>query len=75
VIGIQTGNAGIHVDDNVTKIRIHEHTIALKLQGLILRVLRLEVTVYNVYITNLFQTTFAVGGSGRVKSVSRGDCE
>jgi hypothetical protein len=35
----------------------------------ILRVLRLEVSVYNVYITNQFQTTFTV------KSDSRGDCE
>jgi hypothetical protein len=38
---------------------------------LILRVLKLEVSVYNVYITNQFQTTFAEG----IKSVSRGDCE
>jgi len=39
-----------------------------------LRVLRLDVSVYNVYITNQFQTTFArVGGGG--KSVGRGDCE
>jgi hypothetical protein len=41
--------------------------------------LRLEVSVYNVYSTNQFQTTFAqvgggVGGGGE-KSVSRGDCE
>jgi hypothetical protein len=40
--------------------------------GIILRVLRLEVSVYNVYITNQFQTIFAweVGA----KSVIRGDC-
>jgi len=42
--------------------------------GIIVRVLRLEVSVYNAYITNQFQTTFAQGGRG-VKSVSRGDCE
>jgi hypothetical protein len=29
--------------------------------GRILRVLRLEVSVYNVYITNQFQTTFDYG--------------
>jgi hypothetical protein len=40
-----------------------------------LGVLRLEVSVYNVYITNQFQTTFTWGGGGRVKSVSKGDCE
>ncbi len=30
--------------------------------GIILRVLKLEVFVYNVYITKQFQTTFARGG-------------
>jgi hypothetical protein len=34
-------------------------TISLRL-----RVLRLEVSVYNVYITNQFQTTFGSGGRG-----------
>jgi hypothetical protein len=33
-----------------------------------------KVSVYNVYITNQFQPTFAQGGGG-VKSISRGDCE
>jgi hypothetical protein len=33
--------------------RIYESTISLRLLGIILRVLRLEVSVYNVYITNL----------------------
>jgi hypothetical protein len=43
---------------------------------MIVRVLRLEVSVYNVYITNQFPTTFArVEGGKGVKSVSRGDCE
>jgi hypothetical protein len=43
---------------------------------MILRFLRLEVTVYNVYIRNQFQTTFAEGVEGEgVKSVSAGDCE
>jgi hypothetical protein len=38
---------------------------------------RVEVSVYNVYITDQLQTTFAQeGGGGRgVKSISRGDRE
>jgi len=55
-------------------------TISLRFQGIILKVLRLEVSVYNIYILSQFQTTFArVGGlrgwGGGVKSVSRGDFE
>jgi hypothetical protein len=46
----------------------------LRFLGIMLRVLRLEVSLYNVFITNQFQTTFAQRGEG-VKSVSRGDCE
>jgi hypothetical protein len=38
----------------------------------ILRVLRFEASVDNVYFTNQCQTTFAQGGGG-VKSVCRGD--
>jgi hypothetical protein len=34
----------------------------LRFPGIILKVLRLEVSIYNVYITNYFQTTFAQGG-------------
>ncbi len=44
--------------------RIHERTISLRFLGIILRVLRLEVSIYNVYITNQSQTTFAEGGGG-----------
>jgi hypothetical protein len=44
----------------------------LRFLGIKLRVLRLEVSMYNVYITNQFQPTFAQEGGG-VKSVSRGD--
>ncbi len=40
-----------------SRSRIHEHTISLRFLGIILRVLRLEVSVYNVYITNQFPTT------------------
>ena len=53
-------------------LTIHVHfQISLRFLGIILRVLRLEVSVYNVYITNQFKTTFA--GRGGVESVSRGD--
>ncbi len=50
-------------------------TISLRFLGM--RVLRLEVSIYNVYITDQIQTTFAqvAGGWGAVKSVSRGDYE
>ncbi len=34
--------------------QIHEHTISLRFLAIILRVLRLEVSVYNVYTTNQF---------------------
>jgi hypothetical protein len=47
-----------------------QFTISLSFLGRILRVHRLEVSVYNVYITNQFQTTFAQK-EGEVKSVSR----
>jgi hypothetical protein len=52
-----------------TRSRIHEHTISLRFLGIILRVFRLEVSIYNVYITNQFQTTIFQGWRG-VKSVS-----
>jgi hypothetical protein len=42
--------------------------------GVILKVFRLEVFIYNVYITNQFQTTIPHGVGG-VKCVNRGDCE
>ena len=48
--------------------RIHECTVSLRFLGIILRVLRLEVSVHNVYITNQFQTSFAQGRVG-VKSL------
>jgi hypothetical protein len=34
--------------------RIHERAVSLRFLGIILRGLRLEVSVYNVYITNQF---------------------
>jgi hypothetical protein len=43
----------------VNRSRIHERAISLRFLGIILRVLRLEVSVFNVYIINLFQITFA----------------
>ncbi len=36
--------------------RIHTHTVSLRFLGKILTALRLEVFLYNVYITNQFQT-------------------
>jgi hypothetical protein len=44
--------------------QIHERTILLRFLGIILRVLRLEASVHNVYITNQFQTTFVQGRGG-----------
>jgi hypothetical protein len=48
----------------VNRSRIYENKISLRFLGIILRVLKLEVSVYNVFITNQFQTTFARGGGG-----------
>jgi hypothetical protein len=42
--------------------------ISLRFLGIIFRVLKLEVSVYNVYITNQFQITFAQGGGGGEKN-------
>ncbi len=46
--------------------QIHERTLSMRFLGIILRFLRLEVSLYDVYITNQFQTNFAhgVGGGG-----------
>jgi hypothetical protein len=49
--------------------QIHECSISLSFLGIILRVLRLEVSEYNFHITNQFQTTFA-GGLGGVVEVT-----
>ncbi len=49
---------------NVYWSQIHERTILLRFLGIILTVFRLEVSVFNVYITNQFHTTFARGGGG-----------
>jgi hypothetical protein len=57
-----------------TEAEFMNGTISLKFLGIIWSVLRLEVSVYNVYITNQFQATFSQGGRG-VKSLSRGDCD
>ncbi len=62
--------ASLHRSRVVAWCRIHECTIPLRFLGIIVRVRRLDVSVYNVYITNKFQTTFAgreVGGGGGVK--------
>ncbi len=47
-----------------SRSRIHERTISLRFPGIILKVLRLEVSLYNVYITKQFQSFFAQGVEG-----------
>jgi hypothetical protein len=54
----------ICTEQHMYRSRIHECTILLRFLGIILRVLRFEVSIYNVYITNQFQTTFAHGVVG-----------
>ncbi len=44
----------------LTRSRIHECTASLRILGIILRVLKLEVFVYNVYIANQFLCTFHI---------------
>ncbi len=61
------------IADKQTRSQIQERSI-LGFLGIILGVLRLKVSVYNVYMTNQFQTTFAQGGGGS-KIRSRGDIE
>jgi hypothetical protein len=39
----------------MTRSEIHERTFLLRFLAIIVRVLRLEVSVHNVYITNQFQ--------------------
>ncbi len=56
------------VQQYMYRSRIHEHTVSLRF--LLLRVLRLEVSVYNVYIKSQFQTTFAQGGGRGVNLLS-----
>jgi hypothetical protein len=55
--------------------RIHERTVSLRFLEIIFRVLRLEDSVFNFYITNQVKTTFLSGGGGGDKILSRGDCE
>ncbi len=52
--------------------RTHERTVSLRFLGIILKVLRLEVSVYNVHITNQFQAALLQMGK---KIPSRGDCK
>ncbi len=52
--------------------RIQYRKISLRCLSTILRVLRFEVSLYNVYIPNQFQPTFAGGGGGGIKTVGAG---
>jgi hypothetical protein len=61
------GRNNLNSDGSLKKAfrsRIAERTILLRFLGIILTVLRLQVSVYNVYVTNQFQTTFALGWGG-----------
>ncbi len=69
---IITGSAARH-NSGVSHNFRADCTISLGFLGIFLSVLRNEVTVRNVYITNQFQTAFA--GGGGVKYIRRGDCE
>jgi hypothetical protein len=55
----------ICTEQHMSRSRIHECPISLRCMGIILRVIRFEVSFYYVYITNPFQTTFAHGGGGK----------
>jgi hypothetical protein len=48
-----------YVYKKIYSSQIHEHKFFLKFLGIILEVLRLEVSIYNVYITNKFQAPFS----------------
>jgi hypothetical protein len=66
---VQTLNIKPHGIDNfrlliISRSRIHERTISLRFLGIILRVLRLEVSVSNVYITTSFKPLLLKGGGG-----------
>jgi hypothetical protein len=49
---------------NALCIQAEFMNIWLRFLGIILKVLRLEDSVYHVYITNQFQATFSQGGWG-----------
>jgi hypothetical protein len=57
--------------DSIVRIpyrsQIHECAISLRFLGAILKVLRLEVSVYNVYNTNQFNPLLLGGGGGGAK--------
>jgi hypothetical protein len=53
-----------------SRSRIHERTISLRFLGIIYRVLRLEVSVYNVYFANRFQPTSTQGWSNPLVDVT-----
>ncbi len=69
---MDSGDSNFQEGTQMDWSRIHERT---RLLGVILRVLRLEVSVYIDYIANQFQTLLLGGEGGRVKSFGRGDSE
>jgi hypothetical protein len=59
---VEFGGKGKHARE--TRNRIHERTISLRVLGIILRVLRLEVSVSNVDLTNNFKPLLLPRGGG-----------
>jgi hypothetical protein len=59
-VHLQGGSTRQSIYSILHRIRIHERTILLRFRSIILRVLRLEVSV------NQFQTTFAQRGGGQL---------
>jgi len=51
----------------LSRSRIHEHKISLRFLCIILRVLRLEVFVYNVYTKTSFKQFLLKGGGGKIR--------
>ncbi len=64
---VQMAAASQAYGNNDSCSRIHERTISLRFLGIILRVLRLEVSVYNFLLHTSFKPLFGGGGAG-VKS-------
>ncbi len=64
-MGLGRGGGGGCYPTNLSGSRIHERIILLRFLGIILRVLRLKASVYNVYITSQFQTWGWGGGGGK----------
>ncbi len=58
-----------------TRSRVHERTVSLRFLGIILRVLRLEISIDKCLHYKPLSNHFCLGGAGGEKLVRRGDCE